>query len=236
MAGRERGRDELAVAVVAGGLGFGGPDRVQDGEVVGAGQVTLPDHGGGQLGAVAAQDVREHGDRLTLFWPGWLRAEELGQPVTGAFAAGAVVAAEFGGSAGGGLRVGGPGGGGEHERQVGVGAAGHGRVQPLTVLAAGDQRDAGVHRGALGRVPGDRVSKIGRLVAVIAEGPVGEPPLARDRIRAEHPADHDAAAGDGLDPQDVPIGHGPAGLTRLEAVVVGPADDQVPGRGLGCRG
>ena len=53
-AGRERGRDELAVAVVAGGLGFGGPDRVQDGEVVGVGQVTLPDYGGGQLGAVAA--------------------------------------------------------------------------------------------------------------------------------------------------------------------------------------
>ena len=29
--GRQRGRDELAVAVVAGVAGFGGPDRVQDG-------------------------------------------------------------------------------------------------------------------------------------------------------------------------------------------------------------
>ena len=62
--GRQRGRDELAVAVVAGGAGFGGPDRVQDGEVVGVGQVAAPGLGGRQFGAVAAQDVGQHGDRL----------------------------------------------------------------------------------------------------------------------------------------------------------------------------
>ena len=49
-------------------------------------------------------------------------------------------------------------------------------------------------------------------------------------------ADHDAAAGDGLDPQDVTVGQGPAGLACLEAVVVGPADDQVPGRGFNAVG
>ena len=62
--GRQRGRDELAVAVVAGVAGFGGPDRVQDGEVVGVGQVAAPGLGGRQFGAVAAQDVGQHGDRL----------------------------------------------------------------------------------------------------------------------------------------------------------------------------
>ena len=77
----------------------------------------------------------------------------VGAPSPGAFAAGAVVAAEFGGSAGAGLRVGGPGGGGEHERQVGVGAAGHRRVQPLPVLGSGDQRDAGVHGAACAACP-----------------------------------------------------------------------------------
>ena len=62
VAGRERGHDQLAVAVVAGSFGFGGPDRVEDGQVVGVGEVALPDRGGGKLGAVAAEDVGEHGD------------------------------------------------------------------------------------------------------------------------------------------------------------------------------
>ena len=39
--------EQVVVALVADGLGFGGPDRVQDGEVVGVGQVVLPDRGGG---------------------------------------------------------------------------------------------------------------------------------------------------------------------------------------------
>jgi hypothetical protein len=44
--GPQRGHHELAVAVVVDGLGFGGPDRVQDGEVVGVGQVAAPGLGG----------------------------------------------------------------------------------------------------------------------------------------------------------------------------------------------
>ena len=43
-------------------------------------------------------------------------------------------------------------------------------------------------------------------------------------------------AGDGLDPQDVPVGQGPAGLACLDAVVVAAADDQVTGRGFGAFG
>jgi len=43
VAGWEHGHDQVAVAVVADGSGFGGPDGVQGGEVVGVGQVVLPD-------------------------------------------------------------------------------------------------------------------------------------------------------------------------------------------------
>ena len=190
---------------------------MEDGQVVGVGQVALPGRGGGQLGAVAAEDVGEHGDRLARV--GTARVAAAGWPgrVSGAFAAEAVVAVEFGGGPGAGLRVGGPGRGGEHERQVGVGAAGHRRVQPLPVLGAGDQRDPGVHGGALGGVPGDRVGQVSGLVAGVAERPVGEPPLPGGPVRVEEAADHDAAAGDGLDPQDVPVGQGPARLARLDA-------------------
>ena len=42
--------------------------------------------------------------------------------------------------------------------------------------------------------------------------------------------------GDGLDPQDVPVGQVPARLACFEVVVVGPADDQVPGGGFGAIG
>ena len=57
MARRERGRDDLAVPVLAGGGGFGPPDGVQDSQVVGVGQVALQDRGDRQLGPVAAEDV-----------------------------------------------------------------------------------------------------------------------------------------------------------------------------------
>jgi hypothetical protein len=58
------GQHHVAVAVIVGGAGLVGPDRVQDAQVVGVGQVPLPDHRRGQLGAVPGQDVGEHGDRL----------------------------------------------------------------------------------------------------------------------------------------------------------------------------
>jgi hypothetical protein len=42
--------------------------------------------------------------------------------------------------------------------------------------------------------------------------------------------------GDGLDPQDVPVGQGPARLARLDGVVVVAADDQVACRSFGAVG
>ncbi len=56
------------------------------------------------------------------------------------------------------------------------------------------------------------------------------------RVSVEQAADHDAVAGDGLHPQDVAVGQGPAGLARFEVVVVGPADDHVADGGLGAVG
>ena len=228
--------DQVAVAVVTGGLGFGGPDRVQGGEVVGVGQVALPGHGGGLFGAVAVEDVGEHGDGLALARRVRAARQGLVGEVSRAFAAKTLVAVEFGGGSAAGLWVGGPGRGGEDEGEVDIGAAGQCGVEPLPVFGAGDQGDAGVHGGALGGVPGYRVGEVRCLVAVVAEGTVCELALSGGRIGVEHPADHDAAAGNGLDPQDVAVGQGPAGLARLEAVVVGPADDQVPGRGLAAVG
>ena len=130
--------------------------------------------------------------------------------------------------------AGGPGRGDERECEVGVGAAGHRRVQPLPVLSTSDQRDPGMHGGALGGVPGDRVGQVGRLVAGIAERPAGEPPLPGRPVRVKAAADHDAARGDGLDPQDVPIGQGSARLASLDSVVVAAADDQITYRRLGA--
>jgi hypothetical protein len=50
------------------------------------------------------------------------------------------------------------------------------------------------------------------VIAGVAEGPVGEPALAGGRVGVEEAADHDAAVGDGLDPQDIAVGQGPAGF------------------------
>ena len=163
-----------------------------------------------------------------MAWPGG----GLGRQEPFAFAADALVAVQLGSGPGARLRVGRLRRGGEHEGQVRVGAAGHRRVQPLPVLVTGDQRDSGVHGAALGGVPGDRIGQVRGLVAGVAERPAGEPPLSGRRVGLEQAADHQAAAGDGLDPQDVPVGQGPARLARLEAVVVAAADDQVPGRRL----
>ena len=160
MTGRKSGQDHVAVAVVAGGCGFGGPDRVEDAQVVRVGQVTLPYRGCGQLGAVAAKDIGEYSDRVARIRITRAARRGLFWEVSGAFLADALIAPEFGSVPGTGLGVGGPRRDGEDERQVGVGAAGHRRVQPLPVLAAGDERDPGVHGGALGRVAGDRVRQV----------------------------------------------------------------------------
>jgi len=57
-------------------------------------------------------------------------------------------------------------------------------------------------------------------VAVVPERLRGEPPLARGPVGVEPAADHDAASGDGFDPQDVAVGQGPAWFTGFDVVVV----------------
>ena len=64
MAGRQAGREQVLVALLAGGRGLGGPDGVQDRQVIGAGQGTQPVLGGGQELAVPFQDRGQHGQRL----------------------------------------------------------------------------------------------------------------------------------------------------------------------------
>ena len=48
VAGRQAGREQVLVALLAGGRGFGGPDGVQDRQVVGVGQGAVPVLGGGR--------------------------------------------------------------------------------------------------------------------------------------------------------------------------------------------
>ena len=56
------------VALVAGGGGLGGPDRVQQGEVVGVGQGLVSCLGGGVLLAVAVQHAGQDGEGLLCSW------------------------------------------------------------------------------------------------------------------------------------------------------------------------
>ena len=49
-------------------------------------------------------------------------------------------------------------------------------------------------------------AKVAGVVAVVAEGLAGEPALPRGPVGVEQAADHEAAPGDCLDPQDVSVG------------------------------
>ena len=61
--GRQGGQEQVAVALLAGGGGLGGPDRVQHGQVVGVGQGLLAGLGGRELLAVAVQHAGQHAQR-----------------------------------------------------------------------------------------------------------------------------------------------------------------------------
>ena len=185
----------------------------------------------GQLLAVPVQDISQHAERV----PGsggfgsWVRSGWLSGGVL-------VVAGQFGGRARARRRVGELRGHGEHVGGVGVGAAGQGDVGVLAVLGAGDHRQAGVHGAALRGVVGDRVAQFGSFVAGVQEVPVGPAALPGFRVRIQRPADDQAAGGDGFDAQQVAVGQGPAGFSRLDAMVVAGAHDQVPGAGRGAVG
>ena len=147
VSGRQRRLQQGAVALFADGRGLGGPDRVQDGEVVGVGQGLPPCLRCGLLGAVAVgDDLGEHAHRV-----GGLRlvpAAGRGGSVLGGEA---VVAGELGGRARAGGGVGQFGGGGEDVGGVVVGAAGERDVGVLAVLAAGEARPVRPGRCGPGR-------------------------------------------------------------------------------------
>ena len=229
---RRQGRQQqVPVALLAGGAGFGGPDRVQDGQVVGVGQRLLPGLGRGQLLAVPLQHVGQDSQRV----PG--AGGCCGRVGSGGRRGGVlVVAGQFGGRARARRRVGELGRQGEHVGGVGVGAAGQGDVGVLAVLGAGDHRQAGVHGAALRGVVGDRIPQFGSFVARVQEVPVGPAALPGFRVGVQGPADEQPVVGDGVDAQQVAVGQRPAGFPGLDRMVVAGADDQVPGAGRGAVG
>ena len=191
--------------------------------MVRVGQGLVPGLGGGQQLAVAVQHAGQDGEGLP-------RCRRWGGLVAGSGGE-AVVAGELGGRARAGDRVGEFRGQREHVREVDVGAAGQGDVGVLAVLGAGDHRQAGVHGAALGGVIGDRVAEFGIFIAGEQEVAVGPAPLAGARVGVQRPADDQAVFGDRLDAEQVAVGQRPAGLARLDTVVVLGADDQVAGAG-----
>ena len=60
---------------------------------------------------------------------------------------------------------------------------------------------------------------------LVQESAVGPLPLPRGRVGVQGPADDQAAGGDGLDEEQVAVGQRPAGLPRLDVVVVAGGDD-----------
>jgi hypothetical protein len=125
---------------------------------------------------------------------------------------------------------------GEHVGEVDVGAAGQRDIGVLAVLGPGDHGQAGVQGPALGSVVGDRVTQLGFAIVCVHEGAVGPAPLPRARVGVQRPAHDQAATGDGLDAEQVPVGQRPAGLAGLDAMVVARAEDQVAGAGLSAVG
>ena len=121
VAGRQAGHEQVPVALLAGRGGFGGPDGVQDGQVIGVGQGAVPVLGGGGELAVAFQDGGEHGQRVAGRGGRGGRGGD-----AGSFGLDLVVAVQLGCGPGAGGGVGALGGQGEHVRQVDVGAAGQG--------------------------------------------------------------------------------------------------------------
>jgi hypothetical protein len=116
VAGRQGVHEQVAVVLVAGRGGLGGPDRVQDREVVGVGQGLVAGLGGRELLAVAVEHGGQHAERR-----GRLGGRG-GLP--GPFGMNVVVPGQLGGRPRAGHRVRLFRGDGEHVGEVGVGAAG----------------------------------------------------------------------------------------------------------------
>ena len=215
VAGREGLHEQVLVALLAGRGGLGGPDGVQDGQVIGVSQGAVPVLGGGQELAVSFQDGGQHGQRF---------AGRGGRGGRGgdacSFGMDLVVAVQLGRGPGAGGGVGALRGQGEHVGQVDVGAAGQGDQGVRAVLGAGDHGQAGGHGAALRDVVGDRVAQLGIAVIGVQEVLAGPAPLPGARVGVQRAADDQPGAGDGLDAEQVAVGQRAAGLPRLDGVVV----------------
>jgi hypothetical protein len=157
--------------------GFGGPDGVQDGQVIGVGQGAVPVLGRGQELAVSVHDGGQHGQRLTGR-SGWGGRD--GDACS--FRIFLVVAVQLGRRAGAGSGVGALGGHGEYVREVDAGSAGQGDVGVLAVLGAADHGQARGHGAALRDVDGDRIAEFRILVVGELEVSVGPAPLPSARV------------------------------------------------------
>ena len=156
--GRQGVHKQVVVVLVAGGGGLGGPDRVQDGQVVDVGQGLAAGLGGGLLLAVAVQHAGQHGQYLP---------PRGGRCGLGAGSGGAtVVAGELRGRARARRRVGALGRGGEHVGKVDLGTAAQRDISMLAILGADDHGQPGGHGAALGGVVGDRVAQFGIVVLI----------------------------------------------------------------------
>ena len=231
VAGRQGGREQVPIVLLAGRGGLGGPDRVQQGQVIGVGERLVAGLGGRELLAVMVQHRGEHAERRAR------QGRRGGRGgIVRSFGMNLVVPGQLGSPPRAGCGVGAFRGDGEHVGEVGVGAAGQGDVGVLAVLGAGDHRQAGVHGAALGGVVGDRIAEFGDTVA-------GVPGKAR-AVHRRCPVRGSAStarrtisppAGDGLDAEQVAVGERAAGaFPRLDGAVVAGADDQVTAAGLGA--
>jgi hypothetical protein len=131
VARRQRVYEQGAVVLLAGRGGLGGPDRVQDGQVVSVGEGLVPGLGGRDLLAVMIQNRGQHAQRRAR--RGRLRSRG---EMAGSFGINSVVPGQFGSRLRAGSRVGGLGQEREHVGEVGVGAAGQRDVGMLAVLGA----------------------------------------------------------------------------------------------------
>ncbi len=189
------------------------PDCVQAGEVIGVGEVAVLDLQGRQLGAVPSENIGKHGKALSLvrFVVVTVARDRHGS----ALCFDARLPGEFGSWPGSGLWVGQLRGGGERADDVGVGAAGHCRVQPLAALASCDQCDRRCHRPALGGVGGAGVAQVSGPVAGVSERVVFPLPTSCARVAVQAAAHGDAAVVvDGLDAQRVAVGDADGAIVR----------------------
>ena len=147
-----------------------------------------------------------------------------------------VVTGQLGRGPGAGDGVGALRGLGEDVGQVGGGAAGQGDQGVRAVLGAGYHGQPGGHGAALRDVIGDRVAQLSILIRVEQEVSVGPAALPGGRVSVQRAAHDQPPAGDGVDAEKVAVGQGPAGLARLDSVVVAGADDQVARAGRGAVG